>query len=455
MTFVLKEEDRGSQRGNSFMRSSTLLALAVIGALATVSGAHAQLAAGTMLDQSNAAAAKDLLPPEIYAHYEKGQYANVIVDFPDSAFQWDDTHAEATAWNREHLVLDENKVPVDKDTGKKPEYITGTLFPDIKEDDPDAAYKILWNTTYTVYIGGNSRNTTSLNWISPTGVERSAVQDVIFLYYDGQPKRLIPPKNPDNLLFQFLALTTSPADLQGTAALSWRYNDADKRDASWAYVPALRRVRGVSPTNRSDGFLGSDLSQDDGNFFDGKPQDFEWKLVGLREGLRITDPDALAGKVKRAEMPGGGWRTTFENNDRTVGFQVADWKGIAWAPVAAGLTKRKMWVIEGVPKDKYYLYGKIELWIDSYTYEGAWNRKFSWTGELMNTYQISGPPSAPFNATERWLGSTFGYQCAENVKANRATLAGLVAPGDDVGNDRRQPLQPSFFDFSTLSRFGK
>jgi hypothetical protein len=43
-----------------------------------------------------------------------------------------------------------------------------------------------------------------------------------------------------------------------------------KRDSSWSYVPALRRVRAVSPANRSDGFLGSDVSQDDGRFFDGK-----------------------------------------------------------------------------------------------------------------------------------------------------------------------------------------
>lgn len=433
--------------------TTTLLAFAVWAALCFP--VRAQLAPGTMLDQSNADEAKDLLPPEVWTHYKKGEYANVIVDFPNSAFQWDDTHAAATAWNKDNLTLDANKQPVDKATNKKPVYITGTLFPDIKEDDPDAAYKILWNTTYTVYIGGNSRNTTALNWLSTSGLERSALQDVTFLYYDGQPKRLIPEKNPEDLLFQFMALTMSPADLQGTAALSWRFNDPEKRDSSWAYVPALRRVRSVSPTNRSDGFLGSDLSQDDGNFFDGKPQDFTWKLVGRKEGLRITDPDALKGEVKRNPLPGGGWRTTFANNDRTAGFQVKDWKGIAWAPVAAGLTKRSMWVIEGTPKDKYYLYGKIELWIDDYTYEGAWNRKFSWQGDLMNTYQISGPPSAPFNDTEQWLGSTFGYQCAENVKANRATLAGLVAPGDDVGNDRRQPLEPGFFDYATLNRFGK
>ena len=30
--------------------------------------------------------------------------------------------------------------------------------------------------------------------------------------------------------------------------------------------------------------MGSDMSQDDGSYFDGKPEDFDWKLIG--DGLR-------------------------------------------------------------------------------------------------------------------------------------------------------------------------
>jgi len=434
------------------MRMLTLLVL--LAALTLPGRAGAELGVGTTLDRSNADQARDLLPPEILSHYQKGEYINKIVDFPNSAFQWDDGYAEASAQNAKNLILDADKQPVDRTTNKRPDYIMGHPFPDIREDDPDAAVKILWNTIYTVYTGGNSRNVTNLDWVSPTRIERESGQDVTFLYYDGQPKHYSPTNNPDNLLFQFISLSLTPADLQGTAALSWRYKDPSKRDANWAYVPSLRRVRAVSPANRSDGFLGSDISQDDGNFFDGKPEDFTWRLVGHRDALRMTDPDALAGKVVRRPLSGGGWRTPFSNNDRTFGAQVKDWKGIAWAPVAGALTKRKVWVLEAVPKDHYYLYGKIELWIDDYTYTGAWNRKFSWQGDLLNTYQVTGPPSAPFNATERWLGSTFGYQTAENVKASRATVAGTSLPGD-VAQDRRLPLAPSFFDYQTLNRFGK
>src|SRR5689334_7263838 len=304
------------------MRRSLLVLLGCAAALVASPATAAEPGPGTAIDEHNADDVKDLLPPEIYSHYKKGEYTNKLVEFPDTAFQWDDGYAEATQWNREHVILDANKQPVDRETGKRPDYISGQPFPGIKEDDPDGGYKILWNTNYGVYNGGNSRNVTEIDWLTTKALERSAGQDVVFLYYDGQPRHYSPAKNPDNFLFQFVAMTLGPADLQGTAALSWRYKDPGKRDANWAYVPALRRVRSVSPANRSDGFLGSDISQDDGNFFDGKPEDFVWKIVGHREGLRFTDPDSLAGKVVRRELKGGGWRTVFSNNARTAGFQV-------------------------------------------------------------------------------------------------------------------------------------
>ena len=122
----------------------TLLVL-LAAALALGGRARAQLAVGTTLDRSNADQAKDLLPPEILSHYQKGEYTNKIVDFPNSAFQWDDGFAEASAQNAKNLILDANKQPVDRATNQRPDYIMGHPFPEIREDDPDAAVKVLWN----------------------------------------------------------------------------------------------------------------------------------------------------------------------------------------------------------------------------------------------------------------------------------------------------------------------
>ena len=54
-----------------------------------------------------------------------------------------------------------------------------------------------------------------------------------------------------------------------------------------------------------------------------------------------------------------------------------------------------------MPHDRYYLYGKLELWIDAESWIGAWNRKFSWKGELLNTYQVYGYLNHPAQTAGR------------------------------------------------------
>jgi hypothetical protein len=423
------------------------------------SGAASQgPAPGTTVSRDNWQAFEGLLPPEILKHYREGEYQNRIVSWPTGEFRWEIAFQEATLGNRGKYSLDERGTVIDQATGKQPPYVYGFPFPDIDEKDPQAAAKILWNAYYGYWYLGNSRNEVRVVWVNPDGVDREAGQKVFFMYYDGQSEPYRVP-NPQNLLMQFVSTATYPSDLQGTTALSWRYRDADKRDSNWAYVPSLRRTRAVSPTNRSDGFLGSDLSQDDGPFFDGKPEDFTWKLVESKEVLRYADPLSLEGKSEVRWLPEGGWRAIWDKSLPAAGFQDPSWKGIAWAPVGPQLAKRDVWVIEATPKDKYYLYGKIQLYIDKETYQGAYNRKFNWQGDLMNTYIILGMISHKRvrpDGREDWLwGSNLGYQTAENIKMNRATVSGLEAPEKDPANDRRVPYDPSFFDFNTLSRFGK
>jgi hypothetical protein len=425
---------------------------------ATDVASNGAIAPGEVLDKSNWQKAEGLLPPEILRHYKDGEYINQVIEW-DGKQEYEPAWHEAVKWNRENLTVDENGTILDKTTGKKPPYIMGYPFPDIDTKDPQAAVKMLWNYFYGFYHNGNRRNQIELTWLSPRGVDRKAGQDVYFLYYDGQPRERAPKENPQNFLFQFISTTLSPVDLEGTTALSWRYREAEKRDAVWSYVPALRRVRPISPTNRSDGFLGSDMSQDDGGFFDGKPQDFVWKVVGEKDQLVLSDPYRVRNECEPpTPLKDGGWQNEFKDVPMS-GFQDPDWQGIPWAPPSHALIKRPIYVIEGTPKDRYYLYGKIQLHIDRETFQGSWNRKFSWKGELLNTLQASstGPTRSPDDG-KSWFDSGIGgcliAQIAENVKLNRATVS-AVDPKKKPITWVAVPLKPSFFDHVSLARFGK
>lgn len=410
---------------------------------------------GEMLDATNWEEARGLLPPEILRHFKKGEYANRVVEWPDGLIKWSEEWKKAVHDNTGRYTVDERGTIVDKRTGRQPAYIFGLPFPKVDPADPRAGVKILWNYFYRYWVNGNSRTLSVVNWIGRHGLDRQVETDTRFLYYDGQPREFLPPRNPNNLLVQFLAETVSPADLNGTTALSWRYRDADHRDANWSYVPALRRVRAVSPTNRSDGFLGSDLSQDDGPFFDGKPEDFTWRLVGQGEVLRFADPLSLRGEVGYRRLPGGGWRIKVSPRPY-AGFLDPNWKGIAWAPVSMVLARRRAWIIEGVPKDRYYLYGKLQLFIDQECYEGLYNRKFSWKGELLNV--MFAPRTLNFTPDGHhylWSAPT-GIELAENIRLDRATNAGPPPKGEeDPYNDYLIPLDPRDFEPAQLVRLGK
>ena len=123
--------------------------------------------------------------------------------------------------------------------------------------------------------------------------------DIQVHMHDGTPEARTRPDR-DDLFMQTMARVIAPADISGTISLAWRYRDGAMPDAFWTFVPGLRRTRLTDPLNRSDGFLGSDISLDDGNFFDAKPEDFTFTVLGQQEQLVLIDPFALVTERRAA-----------------------------------------------------------------------------------------------------------------------------------------------------------
>jgi len=54
-----------------------------------------------------------------------------------------------------------------------------------------------------------------------------------------------------------------PTNVKGTSFLTFDYKDAKKDDDQWLYLPALRKVRRISASDRGDYFLGTDFTYED------------------------------------------------------------------------------------------------------------------------------------------------------------------------------------------------
>ena len=73
----------------------------------------------------------------------------------------------------------------------------------------------------------------------------------------------------------------SPRNVKDTGFLTYDYPQADKDDDQWLYLPAMRKARRISASDRGDYFLGTDLTYEDIKN-EGKPEltDYHYTTIG-------------------------------------------------------------------------------------------------------------------------------------------------------------------------------
>lgn len=86
---------------------------------------------------------------------------------------------------------------------------------------------------------------------------------------------------------------TEPGNVRGTGFLTFDYLDNALDDDQWLYLPALRKIRRISSSNRGDYFLGTDLTYEEikkENKIETEDYFFTFKgkkMIGLNEVLLV------------------------------------------------------------------------------------------------------------------------------------------------------------------------
>jgi len=106
-----------------------------------------------------------------------------------------------------------------------------------------------------------------------------------------------------------LIFFTSPKNIEGTAFLTYDYADPAKADDQWLYLPATRKARRISASDRGDYFLGTDLSYDDMKHeSDFTLEDYNWKTLSTEDvdGHKCYVLEAVPVAPETAEALGYG-----------------------------------------------------------------------------------------------------------------------------------------------------
>jgi outer membrane lipoprotein-sorting protein len=105
---------------------------------------------------------------------------------------------------------------------------------------------------------------------SPSGKQKVRETLVVRKYF-GDSKKTV-------LFFE------SPANLRGTAFLTFDYLSSDKDDDQWIYLPAARRVRRISASDRGESFFGTDFSYEEiKNDTRLATEDYSYRLLGTEQ----------------------------------------------------------------------------------------------------------------------------------------------------------------------------
>lgn len=81
-------------------------------------------------------------------------------------------------------------------------------------------------------------------------------------------------KGEDGLRLMFFM---SPADVKDTGFLTYDYDDGDKDDDQWLFLPALRKTKRIASNDKSGSFMGSDFTYSDMTTRD--LDDYDFKLL--------------------------------------------------------------------------------------------------------------------------------------------------------------------------------
>jgi len=321
--------------------------------------ALADVQPGDVIDKGSLDKARELISPGVAWCVEHGMTITVV---PTKKVEWPRAYREATEAHAGQVRLSADKTVLEN-------YVAGMPFPNIDVNDPDAAMKIMWNYQYKPIITDDvlmrdfQVPSGPLTYTAPMVPDREFVLgDFRRLYYNGRlfvdPKPEMP--NPDGIRYkEILAPVVAPFDMKGVGQLSFRYLSAARQDDTWLYVPAVRRIRRMSTSQRSDSLFGQDTDQDSYWGFSGHIAWSEWKLLGVKEVLGVVHRKHYPPQ----RCPDGG---DFAYCD--------EWE------------KRPVYVIEGVSKMAQYAYSKRILYLDSEAWVVLYSDIYDKRGELWKVW---------------------------------------------------------------------
>lgn len=254
-----------------------------------------------------------------------------------------------------------------REDGLLENYVAGWPFPpeDISKDDPRAGLKMAWNFNWNPRGVGLELDPIDWQIIKRGTMVRRLKSYYWRLYFCNKPEYTDRPNNcltdDTNIEWKEFNHFTSPFDIQDTMLILHRYKNA-KKDDSWIYIPALRRVRRLAATQKSDSLLGTEAALDDFWGFTNKVTARKWDYLGE---TKVLAPMNIELDVSKFGGPEG------------------------WYPLYKHYEIRDVYVLEAIPHEESHPYSRSVLYVDKQQMNNLYTQHYDRDGKLWKGWQVA------------------------------------------------------------------
>jgi hypothetical protein len=187
-------------------------------------------------------------------------------------------------------------------------------------------------------------------------------------------------KNPKQIWRAFQARQLAPPEARNLRIMEINYKDRMKTFDSWMWLPAIRRVKRRSATERQDAQGGGDFSGFDNFGWDGAVQLNKYRYLGQKDLLMARHDDA----TKLEHKPGHCFYSGIRRE------------------------RIKMHLVEATSKDPNFMYTKMIWYLDPETWQMLYSDRYDRRGNLWKIMDqvgcvgqgYNGVPVSAFSATQ-------------------------------------------------------
>jgi hypothetical protein len=116
----------------------------------------------------------------------------------------------------------------------------------------------------------------------------------------------------------------SPADVKDTGFLTYDYDDADKDDDQWLYLPALKKTKRIATGDKSGSFMGSDFSYADMTWPELDRHTYRLMKEDEVGGVKVWQIEAIP-TAEEMEETGYTKSVVFVRQDNDVVIRAVHW----------------------------------------------------------------------------------------------------------------------------------